>query len=77
MNGTLHKFDGVFLSEFHAKELKDLNIVVGSYPICVDDCIQLKFLGVTGVLNLLSDEEMKNFDYNKTQMIKYFGDSNI
>ena len=62
VNGVLHKFDGTYLDDFHIHEFNNLNILVGSYPNSEYDCTQLSFKGVTGSLNLLTEEEMTNFD---------------
>ena len=38
VNGVLHKYDGAFFGDFHIKEFNNLNVLVGSYPICENDC---------------------------------------
>ena len=77
VNGVLHKYDGAFFGDFHVSQFKNLDVLVGSYPICEDDCNQLSFKGVTGVLNLLTDAEMNDLNYSKPQILKYCGASNI
>ena len=37
----------------------------------------MSFKGVTGSLNLLTEEEMVNFGYDKAQMLKHYGTGNI
>ena len=40
-------------------EIAGENICLGIYPRKTDDVLQLKNLGITGVLNLLDDFEMQ------------------
>ena len=51
--------------------------MIGSFPDCEGDVRYMKSLGITGVINLLSDQELLNFDYDKIQMIRMYQNEGI
>jgi hypothetical protein len=58
----LQKFDFNFKNQFSVKRVENYNIFFGCYPTCQNDIIQLKHLKIDGILNLMENEEMINFE---------------
>ena len=66
INGRIMRIDGKFKQEFR---IGDTNILIGKFPRCAEDVKNLRSLGVTGILNLSTEEEMDDLGVKKADLI--------
>ena len=71
MNGLVDKADGNFLGALDFAQIGDHQLFVGAYPRVEDDVRKLQEAGITGVLNLQTDEDIaqRQIDPAKLQKI--------
>jgi hypothetical protein len=65
VNGLGDKCDANFIGEFFFKELEEMNILVGNYPSEFSEIQQLAQAGVTGVLNLQTEDDIISRSINQ------------
>ena len=64
VNGCIFKADGNFLNPFFFKKIgkaepKEGCVFIGSYPNCKEDYMRLKESGVTAILNLMNETDIR------------------
>jgi hypothetical protein len=64
VNGFVDKCDANFIGQFFYDNLDGHKIFMGNYPSDINDINRLKNVGVTGVLNLQTPENMKSRSVN-------------
>jgi hypothetical protein len=63
VNGYLCKIDHSFQSEFHVSPIPNQRLFLGSYPTQENDAHHLNHLGVTGILNVMSDQDIQRYGF--------------
>jgi len=71
------QFDGNFVAKELSFDDIDHNIYVGAYPQCKEDVLTMKAAGVTGVMNLQTDEDIHKRQVNMEMMGKHYADAGI
>jgi len=59
VNGVIDKADGNFLGGLYFDEIGDTKIFMGTYPLLQDDIFKMRDKGITGVLNLQTENDIK------------------
>ena len=60
VNGRIEKFDGNIIGGFFFNRFKDTSIIIGTYPLSLNDILRLKKAGVTAVFNMQTGKDMTN-----------------
>lgn len=60
VNGVIEKQDGNLNGGFFFNKVKDAKIIIGTYPMTLNDVLRIKKAGATAVLNLQTGREMDN-----------------
>ena len=59
VNGVIDKADGNFLGGLFFDKIGDTKLIIGTYPLCEDDIQKMRDKGITGVLNLQTDNDIQ------------------
>lgn len=60
VNGVIEKQDGNLNGGFFFNKVKDAKIIIGTYPMTLNDVLRIKKAGATAVLNLQTGQDMAN-----------------
>jgi len=71
------QFDGNFVAKTLEFDEVPPNLIVGPYPQCAEDVQKMKDAGVTGVLNVQTDEDIRKRQVNMEVMQKLFDEAGI
>jgi len=71
------QFDGNFVAKELSFDDIDHNLFCGAYPQCLEDVLKMKEAGVTGILNLQTDEDIHKRQVNMDMMDKHYRDNGM
>ena len=60
VNGRIEKFDGNIMGGFYFNRFKDSRLLIGTYPLSLNDILRLKKAGVTAIFNIQTGTDMSN-----------------
>jgi len=64
VNNFVEKIDGDFIEQFIVSPIEKTGVYCGSFPNSQQDVGQLKLNKITAVINLMTDQEMKDRAYD-------------
>lgn len=77
VNGYVDKCDGNFIGQFFFQQLTNTNLFIGNYPCNLEEVIKLSQEGITGVLNLQTDDDILSRQINQDQLIDIYQECNM
>ena len=77
VNGHIEKADANFVGGLFFSKIGDTNIYIGPYPQLEEDVKAMSDAGVTGVLNVQTDIDIKHRGIDWPRMLSYYARSRI
>lgn len=77
VNGVIDKADGNFLGGLYFDKIGDTKIFMGTYPLVQDDIFKMRDKGITGVLNLQTENDIKQRGVPWKQLKSIYQQCNI
>lgn len=72
VNGHVEKADGNFVGGLTFDQIGETNIYIGPYPQLEKDTIIMSQAGITGILNVQTDNDINHRGINWPKMVQYY-----